>query len=196
MYVCMYVCMVSSSECIYWSLRVALLIQLLTRVCMWAFKGYYLFVSIVLCIMCVRDRWPFPRDFDFCLLHHYIHQRFDYFRWLDLSISLLIHFIYYFFLWSICSSHGISFVLPVLFFVHIDLHSVFDIFHTSFSYILSIIWYSSFLLFHRQYIHLIFFLLHWYIHIGCPQIHGSWDSLYMLHFIHEGMGFYHWDYWA
>ena len=166
MYVCMYVwCPLVSVYIghwglLYWFNCLREFVCGLSKVIISLCQSYY--------VLCVRDRWPFPRDFDFCLLHHYIHQWFDYFQWLDLSISLLIHFIYYFFLWSICSSHGISFVLPVLFFVHIDLHSVFNIFHTSFSYILSIIWYSSFLLFHRQYIHLIFFLLHWYIHIGCP----------------------------
>ena len=34
---------------------------------------------------------------------------------------------------------------------------------------------------------------HWhYIHIRLPPIYGSQDFLYMLHFIHEGMGYVHW----
>ena len=33
------------------------------RVCMLAFKGLYFLVSISLCILCVRDGWPFPWDF-------------------------------------------------------------------------------------------------------------------------------------
>ena len=32
----------------------------------------------------------------------------------------------------------------------------------------------------------------YYIHIGHPQVHGSWAFLCMLQFIHEGMVFYHW----
>ena len=96
------------------------------------------------------------------------------------------------FLWSICSSHGISFVLPTLFFVHIDLHSLFNIFHTSFLYIPSTVRCSSFLLFHHWYIYLGLFLPHRYEYIGCSKIHGLWDSLHILHFIHEGMIFYHW----
>ena len=33
-----------------------------------------------------------------------------------------------------------------------------------------------------------FFLPHWYIHIGHLSIHGLWDFLHILHFVHEGMG--------
>ena len=58
------------------------------------------------------------------------------------------------FLWSICFSHGIRFILPTLIFIHIDLHSMFNIFHTSFLYIPSAIRYYSFVLFHHWYIHL------------------------------------------
>ena len=32
----------------------------------------------------------------------------------------------------------------------------------------------------------------YHIHIGHPWVHGSRYFLYMLHFIHEGMGFDHW----
>ena len=123
---------------------------------------------------------------DHCLLHHYIHWWFDYSPWLAFDwISA-----HSFFLWYICSSHGISFALATLFFVHIGLYSVFNIFHTSFLYIPSTIRYSLFLLFHHRYIHLGFFLPHWYIHIGRPQIHGLWDSMHILHFIHKGMRFH------
>ena len=31
-----------------------------------------------------------------------------------------------------------------------------------------------------------------HIHVRHPQVHGSWGSLYMLHFIYEGMSFDHW----
>ena len=36
----------------------------------------------------------------------------------------------------------------------------------------------------------------YYIHIGHPQVHGSWAFLYMLHFTHEGMGFLSLGIWA
>ncbi|RVW37578.1 Gypsy retrotransposon integrase-like protein 1 [Vitis vinifera] len=32
----------------------------------------------------------------------------------------------------------------------------------------------------------------YHIHVRHPQVHGSWGSLYMLHFIYEGMSFDHW----
>ena len=36
----------------------------------------------------------------------------------------------------------------------------------------------------------------YHIHIGHPRVHGLWDFLYMLHFIHEGMSFWSLDIWA
>ena len=38
---------------------------------------------------------------------------------------------------------------------------------------------------------------HWHhIYVRHPQVHGSWDLLYMLHFIHEGMGFWSLGIWT
>ena len=85
---------------------------------------------------------------DHCLLHHYIHWYLTILRdliWVDYS---------FIFFQSICFSHHISFALSTLFFIHIDLHSVFNIFHILFLYIPSVVRYYSFLLF-----------LHWYIDI-------------------------------
>ena len=59
-------------------------------------------------------------------------------------------------------------------------HSKFDTFFASFLYISLSVWFSS--LPHYCY----------YIHIGHPQVYGSQDFLYMLHFINKGMGFDHW----
>ena len=47
---------------------------------------------------------------------------------------------------------------------------------------------------HHYTYHYQFILLHLssyrpHIHVRHPQVHGSWDSLYMLHFIYEGMFF-------
>ena len=176
-------------ECIYWSFRLLYWVS-----CLWKFvcellRGYHLLVSISLCILRVRDKWPFPRDsgsLSSPSLHTLV---FDYSPWLDLS-GLLIHFlsIYLFF-----SSYLIRLVYIVLYsywftfciqyFPHIILiHSISSsiLFFSSFSSL--IYWYF-------------FFLFYWYIY-GRPQIHGLWDSLHVLHFIHEGMRVYHWDYWA
>ena len=62
MYVCMYT-VPSSIECIYWSLRLLYWVS-----CLWKFvcelSGCsHLLVPISLCILCVRDKWHFPRDF-------------------------------------------------------------------------------------------------------------------------------------
>ena len=56
-------------------------------------------------------------------------------------------------------------------------HFRFDIFLASFLRISLSVWFASSS--HYWY----------YIHIGHPQVHGSRAFLYMLHFIHEGMGF-------
>ena len=88
-------------ECIYWSLRLLYWVS-----CLWKFvcellRGYHFLVSISLCILCVRDKWLFPRDSESLSspsLHTLV---FDYSPWLDLSGLVLIHFlsIYLFFSW-------------------------------------------------------------------------------------------------
>ena len=98
-------------ECIYWSFRLLYWVS-----CLWKFvcellRGYHLLVSISLCILRVRDKWPFPRDsgsLSSPSLHTLV---FDYSPWLDLS-GLLIHFlsIYLFF-----SSYLIRLVYIVLY---------------------------------------------------------------------------------
>ncbi|RVW68308.1 hypothetical protein CK203_061279 [Vitis vinifera] len=50
---------------------------------------------------------------------------------------------------------------------------------------------------HHYTYHYQFILLHlspyrYHIHVRHSQVHGSWGSLYMLHFIYEGMSFDHW----
>ena len=112
--------------------------------CLWVFVYELSEVFLPLCLSYyVLYVWKtselFLGTLDFCLFHHYIHWWFDCFPWLDLSISMLIHF----FLWSICFSHGNSFVLPTLFFIHVDLHFVFDIF-LFFSFIIDIVILDSF----------------------------------------------------
>ena len=51
-------------ECIYWSLRLLYWVS-----CLWKFvcelsKDSHIFVSISLCILCVTNKWHFPRDFE------------------------------------------------------------------------------------------------------------------------------------
>ena len=91
MYLCMYI-VSFSIECIYWALRAVFFGQLLMRVRMWAFRHPPFLIPILLCILHVRDKWPFPRDSDHCLLHQSIHWRFGCSSWLGLSRSMLIHF--------------------------------------------------------------------------------------------------------
>ena len=184
MYLCMYT-VLFSIKCRYWSLRLASLSQLLMKVCMWSFRD----LPFLMLSHYVFYVWETSDIFlgapNHCLLHHYIHWWFDCSPWLDLSGLVLIHFpsIYLFLSWYfvllayivLCSY---PFTFRVRYFPHIIL------IHPS------IIWYSSFLLFHHWYIHLGFFLHHRYIHIRHPQIHGIWHSLHILHFIHKGMGFH------
>ena len=164
--------------------------------CLWEFVWELLDTHIFLCLSrYVSYVWEtndlLLRTLNHCLLHQSIRWWFDCFLWLDLSRSVLIHFpsIYLFFSWYL------------IHLAYIDLYSYqftfyVRFFHTSFLYIPLVVRYYSFLLFHHWYIHLGFFLHHRYIHIGHPQIHGLWDSIHILHFIHRGMRFYHWDYWA
>ena len=114
MHLCMYI-VPFSIECIYWSLRLLYWVS-----CLWKFvcelsRDYHLLVSILLYILRVRDKWPFPRD-----------------------------------------SRSLS--SPSL--------------HTLVNWLFFMAWFE------------------WIIHIGHPQIHGLWGSLYRMHFIHEGMRFH------
>ena len=130
-----------SIECVYWTLRAVFFLVS----CLWEFVCE---LSNALFSLCpsryVFFLWEtgdlFPGALDHCLPHHYIHQWFNCSPWLDLSKSVLIHFSFDLFF----SSHGSSFVLLTLLFVHIDLHSMFDIFHISFLHIPSAVQYSSF----------------------------------------------------
>ena len=89
------------------------------------------------------------------------------------------------FFWSIFFfSHGISFALLILLFVHISLHSVFDIFHTSLLYILLAIRYILFVII-DIFILDSFFLLDTFI----SNILGTWILRFFVH-----ITFYTWGY--
>ena len=133
--------------------------------CLWEFLCELLDVLISLCLSCyIFYVWEtddlFLGTSDYCLLiSPYIDDL------IVLQVLIWLDQCSFIFLRSICSSYGISFALPTLFFVHIDLHFMFDIFHTSFLYISSTVPYSSFILFHHWYIHLGILFPHRYIHI-------------------------------
>ena len=124
------------------------------------------------------DEWPSLRSFgslplpSLCPLVTWLHFTFD------LS-ELLLHFMLFA---SLSSSFFIS------------IHSLC---FTSYSFLTAT--HFRFSTFFASLLHISllvrFYLLlpHWYyIRIGHLQVHGSRDFLYMLHFIHEGMGFDHW----
>ena len=110
-----------------------------------------------------------------CPFHHYIHCRCDFpscWIWADHHSSLysLLHHHSRFRFWFIyCVSPFVLFLQrPISRFVTLFASSL----HISLS-----IWFAS--------------LPHYYyLHIGHPQVHGTLDFLYMLHWIHEGMGFW------
>ena len=123
------------------------------------------------------DEWPFPRSsrsLSFPSLHSllmWLHSMFD------LSWSSLF-FVYSLFRYHPC--HCLWFIsFPSSFCSFLTLtYSRFDISLASFLCISLSIWFASSS--HYWY----------YIHIGHPQVHSSQAFLYMLHFIHEGMGFF------
>ena len=127
MYICMYI-VSFSIKCIYQSLRLASLSRLLMRVCMRAFRHPPILVSISLCILHVRDKWPFPGDSG-SLSSPSLHTLVIWlFPWLDLSGLVIIHFlsIYLFLSWYfidlayivLCSYR---FIFRVRYFPHIIL---------------------------------------------------------------------------
>ena len=102
--------------------------------------------------------------------HHYIHYWCDftpYLIWVDHHFSSYIHCFVTILVITCDSSHSLH---PLVLFLHWPIPGlIFPLHHSCVSHY----WY--------------------YIHIRHPQVHGSWVFLYMLHFIHEDMGFfYHW----
>ena len=49
-------------ECIYWSLRLLYWVSFLWKFMCKLLRGSHLLMSISLCILRVRDKWPFPKD--------------------------------------------------------------------------------------------------------------------------------------
>ena len=173
-------------------------------------------LSIIGCVYwCLRVTWSsmfvdensyvsFPRPSIFCIhfvmyfesetsdfllrvlchypFHHYIHWRCDFIScwiWVDhhsSSCSLLHHhscFCFWF----------IHFVWPLVLFLQGPISRFVTLFASSLHISLSV-WFSS----------LPCYCYH--IHIGHSRVHGSWDFLYMLYLILEGMGFWSLGIWA
>ena len=118
-----------------------------------------------------------------CPFHHYIHCWCDFAScliWVGHHISLHIHCFAIIFIIACDSSHSFH----VLFSPYSNSSRVWY----SLRIIITHITISSFLLHLSPYRH--------HIHVRHPQVHGSWDSLYTLHFIYEGMVFWSSGIWA
>ena len=122
------------------------------------------------------------RSLGYCPFHHYIH------CWCDFTLCLIWVDHHFFFVYSLFCYHPrhcfwfIPFASPSCSFLTLT-YSKFDISLASFLHI-SLSVFTS--LSHYWY----------FIHIGHPQVHDSQALLYMLHFIHEGMGFLSLGIWA
>ena len=84
--------------------------------CLWEFVFKLSKVLISSCLSCyVLYVWEiddlFLETSDHYLLHHYIHWWFDYSQWLDLSRSVLIHFLFIHLFFSWCLIHFTYIVL-------------------------------------------------------------------------------------
>ena len=153
---------------------------LLVRARKWVFWDPLFFVFILSHLF---SKWEMSdlllRVLGHCPFHHYID------CWCDFYSIFWSEFIIIpFYVFIISSSSSLLFSIHLLRFTPCSFptmtYSGFDFFFASSLYISLSIQFAS--LSHYWY----------YIHIGHPSVHGSWDFLHMLHFIHEGMGFDHW----
>ena len=171
---CMYSPSLSMYIDIWWPFyRVCLLV----KVHMWAFWDFFFFIFTSSHLLLDSKMSDLLVGALGCyLFHHYIHYWCDFtpcLIWVDHHSSLYVH----------CFA--------------IILATAFDSFLSLHHLILVLQWPIPGLLpsLHHFYTsHYHFNLLHlslhqYYIHIGNPYVHGSRVFLYMLHFIHEGMGF-------
>ena len=162
MHLCMYV-VSFSIECIYWSLRLLYWVSFLWKFVCELSRDYHLLVSILLYILRVRDRWPFPRDFRSLF---------------SPSLHTLVNWLFFMAWFEWISAHSFSFDLfvPLMVFHSPYLHcslfisiyiscSVFSTHHSYTSYHqFNILPFFFFIMD----IFIGFFLPHRYIHIGRP----------------------------
>ena len=151
-------------------------------VCMWAFWGPPCFVFIFIVYFESEMSDLLLGALGHCPFHHYVH------CWCDF-ISCLIWVDHYSY-------------LCYLFHHHPRFHFWFIIFTSRFILFLQQPISGLILSSHHHYTcHYQFILLHLshyqhHIHVRHPQVHDSQDSLYMLHFIYEGMSFLSLGIWA
>ena len=146
-------------------------------------RSFFICIHFVTYFLWEWDEWPSHRALGHCPFHYYIH------CWCDFTSCLIWvdhHFFFCIFIVSLSSSsllliHHICFTH--FFFLHWPIPSLIFPF-ASFWHISLSIWFAS--LSHYWY----------FIHIGHPQVHDSQTLLYMLHFIHEDMGFWSLSIWA
>ena len=129
------------------------------------------------------DEWPFPKDFEslsFRSLHSLL-------MWLHFMFGLSRSppfFVYSLFRCHLCHCLWfILFVSPLCSFLTLTF-SRFDVSLSLFLHISLSVWFASL----SYYWH--------HIRVRHPQVHGSQDLLYMLHFIYEGMSFWSLGIWA
>ena len=177
-------CMVFSIiDRVYWYLRVILLSMFVVESSHVSFlRSYFVCIHFVI-FLWEWDEWPSPRDFgtlSYPSLHSLLMWLYPMF---DLSWSPL------FFVYSLLRCHlrhclwFILFASPPCYFFTLT-YSRFDISPTSLLCISLSVWFASSS--HYWY----------YIHIGHLQVCSSRAFLYMLHFIHKGMGFLSLGIWA
>ena len=156
---------------------------LLLRVPMWALWDPMLFVFALSYLFKSKMSDLFLGTPGHCPFHYYFHYWCDFTScliWVDHHLSSYIHCFVVIFVIACDSSHSLH---PPCSFLTLT-YSRFDISLSSFWHISLSVWFAS-LSYYR-----------YYVRIGHPQVHGSQTFLYMLRFIHEGMGFWSLGIWA
>ena len=138
-------------------------------------------------VICIASSYLFVREMSdlllrtpsHCPFHHYIHYWCDFTScliWVDHHLSSHIHCFAVVFIVACDSSHSLHILFLSL---QQPISGLILTSHHHYTY-------------HYQFILLHLSPCRHHIHVRHPQVHGSWDSLYMLHFIYEGMSFDHW----
>ena len=165
-------------EYVSWCLRVIFIeyVRYWGFVCELSEIPCYLYCFVI--SICERDEWPSPKDSEslsFPSLHSLL--MWLHFMFWSESITTFLHI-------SIVSLSFLS--LLVIHLIPFTSFSLLTVTHLGFD-----------TPHHHYTCHYQFILLHlspyrYHIHVRHSQVHGSWGSLYMLHFIYEGVSFDHW----
>ena len=130
----------------------------------------------------VRGKWPFPWDSGLLYLssfHPLAIWSFlmSWFDWIGVHLLSFLSIVFHILSHSPCLHHSLFIYIHILCLIFSSSLLLHLLLQFDFFFILSLLIYSY-----------CFFLPHWYIHIGHLSIHGLWDFLHILHFVHEGMG--------